>query len=792
MDQGEHISEVSVSLSFDQEDASGDTAYKTHLINKIHSIKSIDNFFFEVRDEIHRLFNAEQATVFAVDRENRELYSKFTLDPVDGVQEIRIKISEHSISGYCARYGKLLNIADAYDEQELVGINPNLAFDDSWDNLSGFRTRQVLAVPMLFERKYLMGVLVLLNNQNGEKFSDADEEKAMEIAELLAVALRNHQNALRNHQQRRAPRARAPKSKFEHLVIANLISSEDLDSAIAEARNRSVDVEKVLMDDYRVPVKDVGESLSRYYQCPFLEFDETIVTDPALIKGIPFDYLKANYWTPLRCDNDVVDIIVDDPKDLRKTEHIRSLMKGQGLQVKFFVGLRPDILRYLYNATGKSVLPEDDIGEILGELTGRSEDGHVSSFDDDDGATSIGEDDSAIVRLANQIIVDAYRKGASDIHIEPYTGTQDTVVRIRIDGRCHEYQRIPPSFRRALVSRIKIMSRLDIAERRKPQDGKIKFHLPTGRDIELRVATIPTANNNEDVVMRILAASEPMPLEMLKMTSRNLDSFKECVSQPYGLVLVVGPTGSGKTTTLHSALGYINTPDRKIWTAEDPVEITQYGLRQVQVLPRIGFTFAAAMRAFLRADPDVVMVGEMRDEETAHIGIEASLTGHLVFSTLHTNSAPETVTRLLDMGLDPFNFGDALLCVLAQRLVRTLCKNCKEAFHPPELTYQELRASYGEEAFDQLGIEYNSDFKIYRAVGCGECGDIGYKGRVGIHELLVGSPAVTQLIQTRARMVEIRDCGVEEGMTTLLQDGILKILDGLTDFTQVKAVVNKS
>ena len=786
MDQGEHVSDISVSISFDQEDERGDAAYKTHLINKIHSIKSIDNFFFEVRDEIHRLFSAEQATVFAVDRENRELYSRFTLDPVDGVQEIRIKISEHSISGYCARYGKLLNIADAYDEQELADINPNLTFDRSWDAQSGFRTRQVLAVPMLFERKYLMGVLVLLNNQNGDKFASADEEKALEIAELLAMALRNH--------QQRAVRRRpaVPKSKFDHLVTANLISREDLDSAIADARNRDVDVEKVLMSDYRIPAKDVGESLSHYYQCPFLAFDETIVTDPMLIKGIPFDYLKANYWVPLRCKDDVVDIIVDDPKDLRKTEHIRSLMKGQGLQVKFFVGLRPDILQYLYSATGRGILPDDDIGDILGELSGRPDEGGASILsEDDDGGTSIGEDDSAIVRLANQIIVDAYKKGASDIHIEPYAGKQDTVVRIRIDGRCQEYQRIPPSFRRALVSRIKIMSRLDIAERRKPQDGKIKFHLPTGKDIELRVATIPTANSNEDVVMRILAASEPMPLELLKMTARNLDCFKESVSQPYGLILVVGPTGSGKTTTLHSALGYINTPDRKIWTAEDPVEITQYGLRQVQVQPRIGFTFAAAMRAFLRADPDVVMVGEMRDEETAHIGIEASLTGHLVLSTLHTNSAPETVTRLLDMGLDPFNFGDALLCVLAQRLVRTLCKNCKEAFNPPEATYQELRSVYGEEAFDQLGIEYNSDFKIYRAVGCSECGDLGYKGRIGIHELLIGSPAVTQLIQTRARMTEIRDCATAEGMTTLLQDGILKILDGLTDFTQVKAVVNK-
>jgi type II secretory ATPase GspE/PulE/Tfp pilus assembly ATPase PilB-like protein len=780
MDQDEKATEIANGLTLTQSHGSGVTTHKTRLINKIHTIKSLDDFFFEVREEIHRHFDAEQATIFAVDREKRELYSKFTLDPVDGVQEIRVPISEHSISGYCARYGKLLNVVDAYDEQELTAINPRLTFDRSWDVRTGFQTQQVLAVPMLYERKYLMGVLVLLNNKNGGKFSTADEEKALEIAELLGIALRNQQ-----HRARR--RAATPKSKFDYLVGTKLISTDDLEAAIAEARRKDIDVETVLIDQYRLPKKEVGESLSRYFQCPFLEFDENTIPDPALIKGINFDYLKANFWVPLRRNEDTVDILVDNPRDLRKNEHIQILMKG--LHLKFFVGLRKDILQYLYSASGKGVLP-DDIGDILSVLTDDHHGTTTSEYEEDYG-TSIHEDDSAIVRLANQIIVDSYKRGASDIHIEPYAGKQDTVVRIRIDGRCQEYQRIPPTYRKALVSRIKIMARLDIAEKRKPQDGKIKFHLPTGKDIELRIATIPTANSNEDVVMRILAASEPMPLELLKMTERNLQCFKLAVSQPYGLVLVVGPTGSGKTTTLHSALGYINTPDRKIWTAEDPVEITQYGLRQVQVQPRIGFTFAAAMRAFLRADPDVVMVGEMRDEETAHIGIEASLTGHLVFSTLHTNSAPETVTRLLDMGLDPFNFGDALLCILAQRLVRTLCKNCKEAFAAPKETYQELRAAYGEELFDKLGIEYNDDFKLFKAVGCVECGDLGYKGRVGIHELLIASPDVKHLVQTRARMVDIRDCAMKEGMTTLLQDGILKILDGLTDFTQVKSVASK-
>jgi type II secretory ATPase GspE/PulE/Tfp pilus assembly ATPase PilB-like protein len=275
------------------------------------------------------------------------------------------------------------------------------------------------------------------------------------------------------------------------------------------------------------------------------------------------------------------------------------------------------------------------------------------------------------------------------------------------------------------------------------------------------------------------------------MSERNFREMTSIINKPYGMVLVVGPTGSGKTTTLHAALHEINTPDKKIWTAEDPVEITQYGLRQVQVQPKIGFDFAAAMRAFLRADPDVIMVGEMRDFETAKTGVEASLTGHLVFSTLHTNSAPETIVRLLDMGIDPLNFADALLGILAQRLVRTLCKKCKQAYHPQRSEFDEIVQVYGEKYFKKLNLSYNDDLVLYRPKGCDACDNTGYKGRMGIHELLVATDEIKRLVQKHATVEEIRAIGMEQGMTTLLQDGLFKAFQGHTDIRQVERVCIK-
>jgi type II secretory ATPase GspE/PulE/Tfp pilus assembly ATPase PilB-like protein len=416
----------------------------------------------------------------------------------------------------------------------------------------------------------------------------------------------------------------------------------------------------------------------------------------------------------------------------------------------------------------------------------------------------IEQSDNSLVRLINNMIIEAHAQGVSDIHLECQPGREKVRVRFRKDGVLAPYLELPPSYRSALVARIKVMCELDISERRKPQDGKINFaKFSPQHKLELRVATIPTHSGLEDVVMRLLASAKPLPLEQLGLSAQNLSQLRAAVGRPYGLVLCVGPTGSGKTTTLHSVLGAINTPDRKIWTAEDPVEITQAGLRQVQVNPKIDWTFAKALRAFLRADPDVIMVGEIRDQETAEIAIEASLTGHLVLSTLHTNSAAETVTRLLDMGADPFNFGDSLLAVLAQRLVRRLCGACRR--HEPmsvaerdELLDDHLHAFAVEQRPAREAVladwlashAHEGQLQHYHSPGCPKCEGTGFKGRAGLHELLVVSREVRHLIQTGARAEAILQQGQREGLRTLRQDGLAKVLAGITSLAEVRASSN--
>jgi type II secretory ATPase GspE/PulE/Tfp pilus assembly ATPase PilB-like protein len=413
----------------------------------------------------------------------------------------------------------------------------------------------------------------------------------------------------------------------------------------------------------------------------------------------------------------------------------------------------------------------------------------------------VSENDSIIVNLVNQMILNAIQETASDIHIEMFNDSEESCVRFRRDGNMEDFEDFPRAYHKAVVSRIKVMAGMDISETRRPQDGKISFIAPHGEKVDLRVVTIPSTPGVEFVTIRILASGEPLPLVELGMASRDMEVFREVFQRPYGLILVCGPTGSGKTTTLHSVLKELNTKDRKIWTVEDPIEIVQPHLCQVQVNSKIGMNFAAILRALLRADPDVIMIGEMRDDETAKIALEASMTGHLVLSTLHTNSAAETVSRLLGLDIDPYNLSDALQSVLAQRLARKLCPSCASREEPSDTEINDLAEEYYQSAHARLptpderaviihewrerfGVEGKLYFK--HPVGCPLC-DGGYKGRIGLYELLQVTPALRHLIRQQSAASEYLMQGVADGMRTLKQDGIEKVLLGVTDMIQVRS-----
>ena len=740
------------------------------ITNRIHAAQNIKQILVDLKDGILSLFSARSLTIYVLDRMSNEIYSMFLAGTE--LKEIRMAIDKKSIAGYVASTGKVVNIADAYDSDELRTIDGELIHDSSWDKKTGFRTRQVLAAP-IFQNKMIMGVVQVLNKKGDTgKFSEDEAGFLIEITNVLGIALYNQERY-----------ARRRKTRFDFLLSRGLLKEEELDSAWEDSREAKETVETYLTKKYKVSREDIGRSFEEFFRCKFISFSDKYPIPGDLLKNLKKEYLRRELWVPLEKKDGAIQIIVDDPNNILKRDMIENLLKTKS--VRYNVSFPDDIIKFI-NHFFQSHEDESSFTEILGKLGAADEE---SQEEEDDEVVT--ESDSVIMQLVNKIILDASARRASDIHVEPNVAKKNVEVRYRVDGDCALYQTLPYSYRAAVVSRIKIMANLDITVRRLPQDGKIKFRKPGGEEMELRVATIPTQGGVEDVVMRLLAKGETMPLEAMGMSERNLRELRNILEKPYGMVLVVGPTGSGKTTTLHAALHEINTPDIKIWTAEDPVEITQYGLRQVQVQSKIGFDFAAAMRAFLRADPDVIMVGEMRDFETAKTGVEASLTGHLVFSTLHTNSAPETIVRLLDMGIDPLNFADSLLGILAQRLVRTLCKKCKEAYHPDRNEYDEIVESYGEEQFLKLNIPYDDRFTLYRLKGCEACDKTGYKGRMGIHELVIASDGIKRLIQKRETVEVMRNTAMTEGMTTLLQDGIYKSIQGITDFRQVRRVCIK-
>ena len=563
-----------------------------------------------------------------------------------------------------------------------------------------------------------------------------------------------------------------PLGKIQTQIVAKLVEmrrlTEEQRTALvnhpAELSGDALD--KLLVEDYKLTPFQIFVARAKAVGVPPFNVSRWRV-NAQTYERIPQEFCQENLVLPVGQVGDVLLVAFANPFEVSIPAKIQEMT---GMRVVRLLGREKDIKDKFSSQNQVSAGFEDVVQQIGAEY------GAVAEVIEEEGVT---EDSGPIIQLSNRIIEDAYYLGTSDIHIEPQE--KEMIVRYRIDGICQEKLRLPAKVGPALVARLKIMCNLDIAERRLPQDGRIVFKQYTkkGIDIDLRVSTAPL-NHGEGVVMRILDKQKStLPMTALGFSPENLEKYREVIRQPYGMILHCGPTGSGKSMTLYSALNEINSPELVIRTAEDPIEYTLNGINQMQMHRQIGLTFASALRAFLRQDPDIILVGEIRDKETANIAVEAALTGHLLISTLHTNDAPSTIARLTDMGIEPFMISSSLLCVCAQRLMRRVCKTCKVQIEPTDREKELL-----EKALGWSGPIYKASPK-----GCPKCNQTGYKGRVGIHELMVINEELIDGINKGLETAELKKICMRNGMKTLHQDSLLKVKDGLTTIEEAIANV---
>jgi type II secretory ATPase GspE/PulE/Tfp pilus assembly ATPase PilB-like protein len=714
------------------------------------SLKSaaLEDLYHKIPAEMAALLGAGSIRFFVRDPLTEELYTR--IPEGRRVRETRVPADPSSVVGYAAMTRKT---SFAWKRDPTLDVK-----------------RYVVAVPVL-NGTDLAGVMELTH---GTKDTVVDEERLRIFNDLALLVGRRYQEIL-------ASTVRA--TPYDYLVETGLITRDSLRKAREESARENASLEHILLTRHSVDKVALGRSLAEHFEVPFSASPAERPAAPDLLRKFSPGFLRTHAILPLGWKGDSVEVIVVNPHNLTLIDDIARQVGTEKLSL--IVAVREDILA----ALDKIVAPAAPAEKASASP---KEDSEWEPMLTDEGGFDLAQNqsqqiDSKTIRLVNDTIQAAVDRGASDIHFETMP-TGGLWIRFRVDGICHDYLQIQEACARPVVSRIKIMAQLNIAEHRLPQDGKIRLKDKRGRKTDLRVAVMPTHGGYEDLVLRLLPEYQVLKLDQIGMEQENVDRFRKVIEQPHGIVLCVGPTGSGKTTTLHAALAHVKGPTMKVWTAEDPIEITQEGIRQVQMHAQIGLNFERALRAFLRCDPDVVMIGEIRDRETADAAVEASLTGHLVLSTLHTNSAPETVTRLLEMGLDPFTFGSSLLGVLAQRLVRRICDKCTESYAPSSEEFEELKTQFGDKArFDALKVD-RKRVSLGRGKGCDACFNTGYRGRVGIHEFLVVTPPVRKLIQQKGQADAIGKAGRDAGMLTLKQDGIRKVLKGLTDLKEVMSI----
>lgn len=705
---------------------------------------------------IARLLNAERISVYRRDKQSGEMVTHFNVG--DKQQEIRLLSATNSIAGFCALTHRVINIEDVYDARELSKIHPKLAFQGIFDLAYGFRTKSMLVVPVLFNGA-LLGVLQVINRLQGGPFSETEAAMVDKLAKALAEKV--------------SQELQSTSGPYAYLVQAGRLCQSDLDNILTRSVKEQQTVSLLLMREMRLGAAEIGESLARFYQMPYMPYDPAMVIPDFLVSGIKESYLRTCGWLPVGGDGNEVTILIDDPSDSTKLWEILRLLNARVYHFK--IGLPEDMLRYLGQEIAN--IPDDNFASrALGCPVAETLVGEFAHDADD-----------AAVQLVNRMLLAAQVDRACNIYIEPSGGLLPTSVRFRVDGSCLLKEEFPNELHSAVIARIKGLAKLDVSTQNQPQDGKLSMS-HDGNPLEFRVATVPTVHGESMVLRPLTPGIKLMKIDELNLAPHYHGMLQKVLAQPYGLFLVVGPARSGKTTSLHALLNQLNTEDRNIWSVEDPVEIIQNGLQQVQVNPKNGFAFAAALRSVLLCDPDIIMVGAMRDQETANIGIEAALTGHLMFSTLHSISAPDTFTRLMNLGVDMPSFADALLGVMYQRLVRKLCSNCKQ---PVQLTPEiqgELRSLYGERFDEDCTTYLGKAGALFRRGKCTACQSTGFSGHLAIQEILVTSPDLKRLVAKGAPLEQLFDAACHAGMRTLIQDQVVKAFQGHLDLDEIRGL----
>jgi len=763
------------------------------LLEVVQEAPDINSIKHTLCKQILDVFQVEMAAIFLADNPKQEL-ATWILLPENSLEKIVMPIGTNSIVGYVAKKKQPVNLRDPYDFRELRRVGSELNFSASFDEKANIRSKQILALPIV-HNKILMGVVELINKRDNTDFTYEDQNKVNEFAGVLAAVFSTH-NIF----------GKQTHPKYESLLAQKLLSRKELEQGLAKATELGEDPETVLMNNFQIPRLKMGKLLAGFYSAKFVDLEKADNIPKKFFQGINIDYFEKEELVPLSLKDGKLIVAVKNIEDQTLTSTILEQVPRAN-QVELVFAFQEDIrsfwrrtrARYFSSSNGPSEKqppslytslfdqleenkPQEKVKEKRVTVIERrvSQEKRVENNDD--------IDEPPVVQLVNEIIEGGFSSQASDIHIEPYGRKENGEVRYRIDGVCSNALKIPQQYVRQVIDRIKSLASLNRAECTRPQDGKIKYTISEGKEIELRVATIPTANSNEDIVLRILPDPKPLPLLDELMPSRLLAPLKEIIKLKQGIILVVGPNASGKTTTLHSVLNHINTPEKKICSAEYPLEIQQHRIRQVQVDPLMNYTFADALRAFLRADPDVIMIGDMQDLQTAVTAVDAALNGHLLLSSLTAYSAAEAIIHCLNMGLDPLHLAAALHGVLAQRLVRTLCEHCKEPYHPERAEYDRLFEGYGISFFDHINVMYSDDLVFHRATGCPRCNDSGYHGRTGLYELLVVNPIIRKLIMKRAPLGEIIEEAMLNDMTLLRQEGIQLIFKGIIDCKELMSV----